>query len=159
MKGIEITFGLVKEDDKPFQVPIAEDSYETYQFDPPPYSLETTKNELRKLYEDMTVIRLDKETQDSLIPDANQWQTNGTRGRWSIQRKENQRLLSLINWTGSSRCWNRAWDHQTRQTYYGVSVPWLHPDARRHDQVYSRRASWAARRHLIWQGRFYAYVL
>ena len=51
-------FPLQKEDDKPFKVPISEDSFETYQFDPPPYSLETTKSQLKQLYYDMTLIRL-----------------------------------------------------------------------------------------------------
>lgn len=51
-------FSLQKEDDKPFKVPISEDSFETYQLDPPPYSLETTKSQLKQLYYDMTLIRL-----------------------------------------------------------------------------------------------------
>jgi hypothetical protein len=46
-----------QEDDKPFTVSIPDDSFETYHLDPPPYTLETTKNELRQLYRDMMVIR------------------------------------------------------------------------------------------------------
>ncbi|KAL1983747.1 hypothetical protein VTN96DRAFT_9919 [Rasamsonia emersonii] len=45
------------EDDKPFEVPIPDDSFETYELDPPPYTLETTKRELRQLYRDMMTIR------------------------------------------------------------------------------------------------------
>jgi pyruvate dehydrogenase E1 component alpha subunit len=48
---------LPQEDDKPFEVPIPDDSFETYNFDPPPYTLETTKQELRQLYKDMMTIR------------------------------------------------------------------------------------------------------
>jgi pyruvate dehydrogenase E1 component alpha subunit len=46
-----------QEDDKPFEVPIPDDSFETYNLDPPPYTLETTKQELRQLYKDMMTIR------------------------------------------------------------------------------------------------------
>jgi hypothetical protein len=46
-----------KDDDKPFTVSIPDDSFETYHLDPPPYTLETTKNELRQLYRDIMVIR------------------------------------------------------------------------------------------------------
>ncbi|KAJ5081620.1 hypothetical protein NUU61_009884 [Penicillium alfredii] len=45
------------ENDKKFTVPIPDTSFETYNFDPPAYSVETTKNELRQLYRDMTMIR------------------------------------------------------------------------------------------------------
>ncbi|OQD74021.1 hypothetical protein PENDEC_c012G05360 [Penicillium decumbens] len=45
------------EDDKPFTVPIADTSFETYNFDPPPYSVETTKRQLKQLFRDMTTIR------------------------------------------------------------------------------------------------------
>ncbi|RJE18383.1 Pyruvate dehydrogenase [Aspergillus sclerotialis] len=45
------------EDDRPFKVPISEDSYDTYNLDPPPYSVETTKNQLKQLYHDMMTIR------------------------------------------------------------------------------------------------------
>ncbi|KAL1964753.1 hypothetical protein VTN77DRAFT_6620 [Rasamsonia byssochlamydoides] len=48
---------LPAEDDKPFEVPIPDDSFETYNLDPPPYTLETTKRELRQLYRDMMTIR------------------------------------------------------------------------------------------------------
>lgn len=46
-----------KEDDRPFKVPVSEDSFDTYHLDPPPYTVETTKNQLKQLYHDMIVIR------------------------------------------------------------------------------------------------------
>ena len=52
-----MTLDFFKEDDKPFSVPIAEDSFDTYHLDPPPYSVTTTKRELKQLYYDMTLIR------------------------------------------------------------------------------------------------------
>lgn len=57
------------EDDKPFKVPISEDSFETYQFDPPQYSLETTKSQLKQLYYDMTLIRRMELAADGLYKD------------------------------------------------------------------------------------------
>lgn len=38
-------------------MPISETSFETYNFDPPSYSVEITKNKLKQLYRDMTTIR------------------------------------------------------------------------------------------------------
>ncbi|KUL89494.1 hypothetical protein ZTR_04503 [Talaromyces verruculosus] len=38
-------------------VSIPKDSFDTYNVDPPPYTLETSKSELRQLYKDMTTIR------------------------------------------------------------------------------------------------------
>ncbi|PWY70971.1 pyruvate dehydrogenase [Aspergillus heteromorphus CBS 117.55] len=54
------------EDDKPFTVPIPDDSFETYQLDPPPYSVETTKRQLKQVYQDMTTIRRLELTADKL---------------------------------------------------------------------------------------------
>ncbi|KGO69344.1 Dehydrogenase, E1 component [Penicillium italicum] len=45
------------ENDKPFTVPIAEESFRTYNLDTPGYFIETTKNQLKQLYRDMTTIR------------------------------------------------------------------------------------------------------
>src|SRR5271154_3115684 len=45
------------EDDKPFQVKLSDESFETYELDPPPYILHTTKAELKKMYYDMVSIR------------------------------------------------------------------------------------------------------
>ncbi|KAH1381678.1 hypothetical protein KXV81_004921 [Aspergillus fumigatus] len=45
------------EDDKPFDVPIPEDSFKTYHFDHPPYTVGTTKKQLKSMYQDMLTIR------------------------------------------------------------------------------------------------------
>lgn len=60
---------IPSEDDRAFSVPISEDSYETYNFDPPPYSIETTKNQLKQLYHDMAMIRRMELAADSLYKD------------------------------------------------------------------------------------------
>jgi len=46
-----------EEDDKPFQVKLSDEAFETYELDPPPYTLDTTKKELKKMYYDMVAIR------------------------------------------------------------------------------------------------------
>lgn len=48
---------LCQGDDQVINVSIPKDSFDTYNIDPPPYSLETSKSELRELYKDMTTIR------------------------------------------------------------------------------------------------------
>ncbi|KAL4895089.1 dehydrogenase E1 component-domain-containing protein [Aspergillus ambiguus] len=55
-----------KEDDRPFEVPIADDSFQTYEFDPPPHTVQTTKAQLRQLYHDMSMIRRMELSADSL---------------------------------------------------------------------------------------------
>ncbi|ETI28099.1 pyruvate dehydrogenase (acetyl-transferring) E1 component, alpha subunit [Cladophialophora carrionii CBS 160.54] len=45
------------EDDKPFPVKLSDESFETYNLDPPPYTLDTTKKELKKMYYDMVAVR------------------------------------------------------------------------------------------------------
>ncbi|PGH21608.1 pyruvate dehydrogenase (acetyl-transferring) E1 component, alpha subunit [Polytolypa hystricis UAMH7299] len=45
------------EDDKPFTVKLSDESFETYELDPPPYTLQTTKKELKQMYRDMVTIR------------------------------------------------------------------------------------------------------
>ncbi|OJD14026.1 pyruvate dehydrogenase (acetyl-transferring) E1 component, alpha subunit [Emergomyces pasteurianus Ep9510] len=45
------------EEDKPFTVKLSDESFETYELDPPPYTLETTKKELKQMYHDMVSIR------------------------------------------------------------------------------------------------------
>ncbi|KEF59980.1 pyruvate dehydrogenase E1 component subunit alpha [Exophiala aquamarina CBS 119918] len=45
------------EDDKPFQVKLSDESFETYNLDPPPYTLDTTKKELKQMYYDMVSVR------------------------------------------------------------------------------------------------------
>lgn len=36
---------------------LSDESFETYELDPPPYSLDTTKKELKKMYYDMVSMR------------------------------------------------------------------------------------------------------
>ncbi|KAI5300664.1 alpha subunit of pyruvate dehydrogenase [Ascosphaera atra] len=48
---------IPSEDDKPFEVKLSEESFETYELDPPPYTLQTTKKELKQMYNDMVTIR------------------------------------------------------------------------------------------------------
>ncbi|KAJ5619788.1 Pyruvate dehydrogenase E1 component subunit alpha [Penicillium lagena] len=48
---------IPQEDDKPFTVRLSDESFETYELDPPPYTLETTKKELKQMYYDMVSIR------------------------------------------------------------------------------------------------------
>lgn len=47
----------IQEDDKLFTVNLSDESFETYELDPPPYTLETSKKELKKMYSDMVVTR------------------------------------------------------------------------------------------------------
>jgi hypothetical protein len=47
----------IQEDNKPFQVLLSDESFETYELDPPPYTLDTTKKELKQMYYDMVAIR------------------------------------------------------------------------------------------------------
>ncbi|KAI0146029.1 dehydrogenase E1 component-domain-containing protein [Hypoxylon sp. NC0597] len=44
-------------DDKHFQVTLSDESFETYELDPPPYTLDVTKKELKQMYYDMVVVR------------------------------------------------------------------------------------------------------
>ncbi|KAL8928798.1 MAG: hypothetical protein Q9208_001576 [Pyrenodesmia sp. 3 TL-2023] len=46
-----------QEDEQPFQVRLSDESFETYELDPPPYTLDTTKAELKKMYYDLVSIR------------------------------------------------------------------------------------------------------
>ena len=47
----------MQEDDKLFQIQLSDESFETYELDPPPYTLETTKKELKDMYYEMVQIR------------------------------------------------------------------------------------------------------
>ncbi|KAH6654419.1 dehydrogenase E1 component-domain-containing protein [Truncatella angustata] len=49
--------GVPEDDEKPFTVNLSDESFETYELDPPPYSLEVTKKELKQMYTDMVVTR------------------------------------------------------------------------------------------------------
>lgn len=46
-----------KDDDAPFEVTLSDESFETYELDPPPYKLDTTKKELKQMYRDMVSVR------------------------------------------------------------------------------------------------------
>lgn len=48
---------IYQEDDKPFEVRLSDESFETYELDPPSYSVSTTKKELKQMYYDMVAIR------------------------------------------------------------------------------------------------------
>lgn len=48
---------IQQEDDKPFQVRLSDEAFETYEMDPPSYTLDTTKNELKQMYYDMVAVR------------------------------------------------------------------------------------------------------
>ncbi|KAF2970607.1 hypothetical protein GQX73_g2973 [Xylaria multiplex] len=44
-------------DDQPFQVTLSDESFETYELDPPSYTLDVTKKELKDMYSNMVVTR------------------------------------------------------------------------------------------------------
>lgn len=46
-----------QEEDKPFTVRLSDESFETYELDPPPYTLEVNKKDLKEMYYDMVTIR------------------------------------------------------------------------------------------------------
>ncbi|KAA8633848.1 hypothetical protein SMACR_05316 [Sordaria macrospora] len=48
---------LPESEEEPFQVTLSDESFETYQLDPPPYTLAVTKKELKQMYYDMVVVR------------------------------------------------------------------------------------------------------
>ncbi|KAL1846308.1 hypothetical protein VTK73DRAFT_316 [Phialemonium thermophilum] len=48
---------IPESDDEPFQVTLSDESFETYELDPPPYTLEITKKELKQMYREMVTIR------------------------------------------------------------------------------------------------------
>lgn len=45
------------EEDKPFTVRLSDEAFETYELDPPPYEIQTTKKELKQMYYDMVASR------------------------------------------------------------------------------------------------------
>jgi pyruvate dehydrogenase E1 component alpha subunit len=53
------------EDDKPFEVRLSDEAFETYELDPPPYTLNVTKAELKKMYYDMVAVRYEISTHSS----------------------------------------------------------------------------------------------
>jgi pyruvate dehydrogenase E1 component alpha subunit len=44
-------------EDEAFQVNLSDESFETYELDPPPYTIEVTKKELKQMYYDMVAVR------------------------------------------------------------------------------------------------------
>ncbi len=46
-------------EDQPFTVTLSDESFETYELDPPPYTLEVSKKELKQMYYDMVLVRYD----------------------------------------------------------------------------------------------------
>ncbi|KAK2605413.1 hypothetical protein N8I77_008250 [Diaporthe amygdali] len=48
---------IMESDDEPFSVSLSDESFETYELDPPPYTIEVTKKELKQMYYDMVVTR------------------------------------------------------------------------------------------------------
>lgn len=48
---------ISQDDDKPFPVKLSDEAFETYELDPPPYTLNTTKKELKQMYYDMVSVR------------------------------------------------------------------------------------------------------
>jgi pyruvate dehydrogenase E1 component alpha subunit len=44
-------------DEEPFQITLSDESFETYELDPPPYTMEVTKKELKQMYYEMVVTR------------------------------------------------------------------------------------------------------
>lgn len=56
---------LLQEDDKPFTVRLSDESFETYELDPPSYTLETSKKEMKQMYYDMVAMRYGDENCES----------------------------------------------------------------------------------------------
>lgn len=44
-------------EDEPFNVRLSDESFETYELDPPPYTLAVTKKQLKQMYRDMVTVR------------------------------------------------------------------------------------------------------
>jgi pyruvate dehydrogenase E1 component alpha subunit len=44
-------------EEEPFHIKLNDESFETYELDPPPYTLEVTKKQLKDMYRDMVVVR------------------------------------------------------------------------------------------------------
>ncbi|KAL2109933.1 hypothetical protein VUR80DRAFT_1832 [Thermomyces stellatus] len=55
--GSSLEHPVPQSDDEPFHIRLSDESFETYELDPPPYSLEVTKKELKQMYSDMVVVR------------------------------------------------------------------------------------------------------
>ncbi|KAI9779560.1 MAG: alpha subunit of pyruvate dehydrogenase [Peltula sp. TS41687] len=51
------TENVPEKDDEVFTINLSDESFETYELDPPPYTLDVTKKELKRMYYDMVSIR------------------------------------------------------------------------------------------------------
>lgn len=56
-KGQQLTQLASQSDDKHFEVRLSDESFETYELDPPSYTLDVTKKELKQMYYDMVAVR------------------------------------------------------------------------------------------------------
>jgi pyruvate dehydrogenase E1 component alpha subunit len=54
---LTISISIQQEEDKHFSIHLSDESFETYELDPPPYELDVTKAELKTMYRDMVAIR------------------------------------------------------------------------------------------------------
>lgn len=57
-----------QKDEEPFEVQLSDESFETYELDPPSYTLHTTKKELKQMYYDMVAVRYDPEPRSPPTP-------------------------------------------------------------------------------------------
>ena len=55
--GMRRVINRLQEDDKPFEIRLSDEAFETYELDPPPYTMNVTKKELKKMYYDMVAVR------------------------------------------------------------------------------------------------------
>ncbi|KAK5663993.1 hypothetical protein OQA88_206 [Cercophora sp. LCS_1] len=65
----QVASPVPESEDEPFQVTLSDESFETYELDPPPYTMEVTKKELKQMYYDMVVIRQMEMAADRLYKD------------------------------------------------------------------------------------------
>lgn len=153
-------------DEEPFDVQLHEESFETYELDPPPYTVQTTKKELKQMYYDMVAVRLVNSSSSfhlewsvfmTCMNNVNH-QTNGNGRRPPLQGKEDPRLLPSLHRPRSCRSRHRARHHKARPPHHRLPLSRLRPYARRHCALHHWRAARSTGRHCIWQGRFYAHV-
>ncbi|ROW17550.1 hypothetical protein VPNG_00523 [Cytospora leucostoma] len=56
-RSVTTDAGSNSSEDEPFTVTLSDESFETYELDPPPYTVEVTKKELKDMYREMIVTR------------------------------------------------------------------------------------------------------
>lgn len=54
------TYLVAQSEDEHFLVNLSDESFETYELDPPPYTIEVSKKELKQMYYDMVSIRYER---------------------------------------------------------------------------------------------------